>query len=290
MKKIALMLFGDIVKRYVPYFDTLKTNLKKAGIKTPVHEYLCNILFYSLITLIVSMIAGSFFVTLLIGNVIPIATAADMIFAYTFSILLSIILSGMIFLLGYYYPSLLAKNMKNKIDRSLPFAVFYMATSASSGINPVEIFKALAKKGGIIGKEAERIYNDVTSLGMDLPTAIERAANRTPSEMFSDLLWGMSSVITTGGDIEKYLSGKTRVFMNHYRRSLNEYAKTISLYTEIYITLVIIGSLFSIVLTAMMTPLAGNVLMLQTFLVFFVIPLVSIGFIILVRGISPSEV
>ncbi len=288
-RNIAYKIFGEITRPYIGYFDTLKMNLKKAMIKTPVHEYLCNILFYSLVALIVSLITGSFFVTILLGTIIPMNTLNEILFAYTFSIVLSLLITATVFLIGYYYPSILARNIKTKIDRSLPFAVFYMATSASAGIGAVEIFKSLAMKGGIIGKEAERIYNDVTSLGMDITTAIERAADRTPSTAFSDLLWGLSSIITTGGNIEKYLTGKTRSFMNQYKRSLQEYAKTISLYTEIYITVVIIGSLFFIILTAMMASMVGNVIAIQSFIVFFVIPLISVAFIVLVRGTSPTE-
>jgi flagellar protein FlaJ len=288
-KNISYRLFGNITKPYIGYFDGLKINLKKGLINTPLHEYVCNILLYSLIGFVASIIVSSFFVTILIGSIIPINTVADVIFAYTFSVILSILIGGGVFFIGYYYPSFMAKNINTKIERSLPFAVFYMATSSSSGINAAQIFKALSEKGGIVGNEASKIYNDVKSLGMDLSTAIERAATRTPSSTFSDLLWGMSSIITTGGDMEKYLSGKTKSFMNAYKRSLNEYAKTLALYTEIYITLVIIGSLFFIVLTAMMSPLAGNILLLQTLLVFFMIPGVSAAFIVLVRSISPSE-
>ena len=86
------------------------------------------------------------------------------------------------------------------------------------------------------------------------------------------------------------MRGKTRTFMSQYRRSLNDYAKQISMYTEIYITLVIIGSLFFIVLISIISPLTGGgTLFIQTFLVFFFIPLVSMGFIVLLKGISPSE-
>ena len=83
--------------------------------------------------------------------------------------------------------------------------------------------------------------------------------------------------------------------MELYRRSLNEYSKMISFYTEIYITLMIVGSLFFIVLLAVMLPIGGSAsgksstLMLQTFLVFFFTPLVSVGFIVLLKAISPSE-
>jgi flagellar protein FlaJ len=130
----------------------------------------------------------------------------------------------------------------------------------------------------------------VKSLGLDMVTALEKAANRTPSPTFGELLWGMVSVLTTGGDMESYLQGKTRSAMAQYRRTLNDYAKAIAFYTEIYITLVIVGSLFFIILLSIISPLVGgSTLFLQTFLVFFFIPLVSMGFIMLLKGASPIE-
>ena len=90
--------------------------------------------------------------------------------------------------------------------------------------------------------------------------------------------------------MEDYLREKTKSAMVAYRRSLAEYAQTIAFYTEIYITLVIVGSLFFIILLAIISPLVGgNTLFLQTFLVFFFIPLVSTGFIMILKGASPSE-
>jgi flagellar protein FlaJ len=125
---------------------------------------------------------------------------------------------------------------------------------------------------------------------MDINTALQRAAVRSPSTKFAELLWGMVSILTTGGNLESYLRGRTKTAMAQYRRALNDYAKTIALYTEIYITLIIVGSLFFIILLAIISPLVGgNTLFLQTFLVFFFIPLVSVGFIMVLKGASPTE-
>jgi flagellar protein FlaJ len=108
--------------------------------------------------------------------------------------------------------------------------------------------------------------------------------------MFADLLWGMISVITTGGSLEDYLNNKTRSFMTQYRLQLNDYSKKVALYTEVYITLVMVGALFFIVLTAIMSPLGGmDILMMQTFIVFFITPMVSAAFIVLMKGASPLE-
>ena len=289
---IALKIFGKIIEPYLLYFDALRVTLRRAGIKSSIEEYLCSILFYCFLGFVITIIAGSFFIAYTVTMASASVTMADVFYSYTLSVIVSILAGIGIFLFGYYYPSTRSKALKNKIERSLPFTVFYMATSASSGINPVEIFKLLSQKPGPVGKEAAKIYSDVNTLGMDLSHALQKAAMRTPSPMFADLLWSMSTIITTGGDVQKYLTGKTRTFMAQYRRNLDGYAKQISLYTEIYTTLVIVGSLFFIVIISIMSPMVGGgamLLLLQTFLVFFFVPAVSAGFIVLLKGIYPSE-
>ncbi len=291
-KKTAFKLFGELFEPYLVYLDSVRISLKKAGMKIPVQEYVSVIAFYSLLGFIISLISSSVFVSLGLVSISRAVSSSDVFYSYTLSIIISFITAGSIFAFGLYYPTMKSKTLKSKIERALPFTIFYMATSAASGIKPVEIFNMLAQRGGIIGKEAERIYNDVNTLGMNLHDALQKAAARTPSPKFADILWNMSTIITTGGDLDRYLSGKTKSFMAQYRRNLDNYAKQIAFYTEIYTTLVIVGSLFFIVLISIMSPMVGGsqfALLIQTFLVFFFIPAVSAGFIVLLKGISPSE-
>ena len=280
-EKISYKLFGKIVQPYADYFDTLDAQLKHAKIKHRVEEYLSMVLLASLITFVVVIMAGSFYITI---------TTTYAFYSYTLSIVLSFVAAGGAFFLGYFYPNIKAKGIQTKINKTLPFSTIYMSTAASSEVNPGELFKIVSMKGGEVGKECERIYRDIHMLGMDVSTAITKAANRTPSTKFAELLWGVLSVIRRGGNLEEYLNVKSKEFMGDYRRSLNDYSKQISFYTEIYVTLVIVGTLFFIVLSSIMSPLVGgDILMVQTFLVFFFIPMISAGFLVLLKGLSPTE-
>ncbi len=281
MEKISYKIFGRIIDPYKDYFDALSSQLKQAKMKCTVEEYISMLLLASLITFIVVIIAGSFYITL---------TTTYAFYSYTLSIVLSFSAAAGIFIFGYFYPNIKAKGIQGRIDKTLPFTTIYMSTAASSEVNPADLFKIVSMKKGEIGKECERVYRDIHMLGMDVSTAITKAADRTPSAKFAELLWGMLSVVRRGGDLREYLRGKSKEFMSDYRRSLNDYSKQISFYTEIYITLVIVGTLFFIVLSSIMSPLVGgDILMIQTFLVFFFIPLISIGFLVLLKSLSPTE-
>jgi flagellar protein FlaJ len=287
LKKIAGGLFGEIVHPYMDYFDGLRQGMKSANISSTLEEYLSMLFLFSFVSfsavLILSAAFVTFFVTYMSG-------AEALIYAYTLCVIISFGAAAATFFAGYYYPFLKAKSLRSRIERALPFAVFYMTTSASSRVTPLEIFRMLSMRGGVIGEEARRVYNDVRTLGMNLTDSLQKLAARTPSPLFSDLLWGMISVMTTGGDMEDYLNSKTRAFMAQYRRQLDEYSKQVAIYTEIYITAAVVGTLFFIVLIAIISPLMGfSSLLIQTFLVFLLVPLISIGFIVLIRGISPTQ-
>ena len=150
--------------------------------------------------------------------------------------------------------------------------------------------KMLSIRQSIKGEDSMRIYRDAKMFGTDISSALAKVANRTPSLAWSELLWGLISTITTGGDLYNYLEDKAKDSMQQYRRMLESYSTQINFYTESYITMIIVGTLFFIVLSSVMSPLVGgDILLVQTFLVFFFIPLVSMGFIVLLKGISPSE-
>jgi len=280
-KEFSVNLFGSIVRPYLDSFDPLESKMRSAGMKQNLEEYLSMSLFSALIVFMAAMILGSFFVTVF---------TARAAFSYTFSIVASFMLSCGTFLIFYWYPGMKAKNLQVAIDRDLPFTVASMTAAASSGVHPSEVFKMLGMRGGVLSEESNRIYRDVKMFGTDVSSAMAKAAARTPSLAWSELLWGMVSTITTGGDLYNYLSEKTRDSMQQYRRMLQNYSNQISFYTEIYITLIIVGTLFFIVLSSVMSPLVGpGILLIQTFLVFFFVPLTSVGFIVLLKGLSPLK-
>jgi archaellum biogenesis protein FlaJ (TadC family) len=280
LKEISQKLFGSLIEPYVDNFDLLKFQLRQARMKYSVEEYLSMMLLFSFIAFIITILLGSFYITL---------TTQYAAYAYTFSIIISMLAALGAFMLGYYYPGIRGNNMKTKIERSLPFTVIYMTTAASANVRIADLFKTTSLRGGEIGKECKRIYTDIEMLGMDPVTAVTKAANRTPSPMFSDLLWGIISITERGGDMNKYLSDKSKELMNHYRRLLQDYSKNVSFYTEIYITLIIVGTLFFLVLSSIMSPMVGgDVILIQTFMVFFFIPMISAAFMVLLRGIYPA--
>ncbi len=280
---ISHSLFGSVSKSFKPYFLDIKDDLQKANINYTIEEYLSVALFTTIITFVAENILLSFIFGLFIS---PIT-------AVFLSLTLSLTISGVIFFLFYSYPTTASKSREKKINKLLPFSVSYLATLSSTRLPPIFMFKTLSrfKEYGEIAEEAKNITRNVEMFGMTFSSAIKRQTKRTSSREFKELLWGINTVMMSGGDMTGFLKQKSDELMNDYRRRIRKYSQDLSLFVEIYLTLIITGSIFFIVLSSIISALQAGVgtVTMQSFVVFIVLPLLSIGFIIVIKSISPTD-
>ncbi|KHO47578.1 MAG: hypothetical protein QT00_C0002G0232 [archaeon GW2011_AR5] len=279
---VSYRLFGNLVRYAKPYFLDIKEELRQANISYTLEEYLSIALFTTVVTFIIEATMLSFIFGLLVTPIIAV------ILAFT----LSMTISGILFFLFYSYPKTASKSRGNKIKKILPFSVSYMATIARSNVPPIIIFKTLSefKEYGELSKEAENIVRDVELFGMTTAAAIKKQAKITPSKEFRDLLYGINTMITSGGNLGSYLKDRSNELMGDYRRRIRKYSQDLSLYVEMYLTLIITGSIFFIVLSSIISTISAGLgtILVQTMVVFLLLPALSIAFIILIRATSPT--
>jgi len=279
----AYKFFGPISKTIKPYFLDIKGDLQKANMGYTLEEYLSTTLFTTAITFFLECVLLAFIFGFLVTPLV----------ALFLSLTLSTTVSGLLLFLFYTYPAASARNREGKIKKVLPFSISYMATIASARLSPIILFKTIAKfkEYGEISEEAKNITKDVDLFGMTFSSALKRRAKRTPSKDLRELLWGINSVIASGSDLMSYLNGKAEEFMTDYRRRIRKFSQDLSLIVEIYLTLIITGSIFFIVLSSIISAISPGLetVSIQTFVVFILLPIVSIAFIILIKSMSPTE-
>ena len=285
LKQISFKFFGRSLEPFVSYFDSIKPDLLRANIGLSLQEYV-----YIMFFVILAIFIVEFPLIVVITSILLMDAVIAFLMSFTLTVLIVIVL----FFVFYTYPSMSAGRRKKDIDSSLSFATTYMATIATSGAPPITMFKVLAdfKEYGEVSKEMGKIYRDVEAFGMELVAAIRKTASRSPSEELKELLWGLETILTSGGNIGDYLHEKSRLFIAEYRRKLEKYSRTLSMLIEVYLTVVLIGSIFFIIMTALMSIIGGgsnlSTMFLQFLVVFVMLPFASIGFIVLVKTISPS--
>ncbi len=278
---------------FLPFFRDIEPILKKARINKDIAEYLGDTFIYSIIIAtffaIFGIIAG--IIVVAVGKnpklmiLLPVFAMIALLVGFTFSILFFRI-----------YPSLIVSSRARKIDNALYLATIYMATIATSGSNPLTMFSLLAKykEFSEISKEAADIVQYVRGLGMDLATALHIKAANSPSREWKELLEGIRSIIMEGGDLEKFLYDKAHQYIQDFKRKLVEYTNSMQVILEIYITMIIVGVIFVLILTTLLGSIMGGnakmIQQMQMFLVLVFLPASTIVFILILKAMSPFEV
>lgn len=276
---------GPYALQMLDSFEGLRPQLNKAGINVSLPEYVSMILFSTAVTTLVSTIFLSLIFMMssgVMGLILGISFGA---------------MAGGAALIGFYLlPSIKISNRASKIDDNLPFAVMYLATLAGTGTSITEMFNNLAdsEEYDEIASEAEKIHRDIESFGMDVGQALTQAAERSPSDDLEEVLWGMNHVLTTGGSLREFLDQRSDSLMEDYQRRIDEFSEQLSLLVEMYIILVIVGSIIFTSMSVVTSAFGGIdpalVIFVQALSVFVGLPFISVGFIILVDGIAPGGI
>mgnify|MGYP001159950480 FL=1 len=280
----ATNLFGKYVNVESKIFRKLKDNLKKAKIKTPVEAYGSLVLFITFSAVIVSLLF-LFFLSLL--------TVGINLSAIVMNIVVAIFVGIICGAFTYYYPSFIISEKKGKIENSLAFVSIYMSTLTKSGFQPQNIFKMLSKFNDYpaAASEARKINHEVNKLGMDLRTSLEKAIARSPSPDWTEFLSGIKNSIETGGNLDKYLEEKSKGYTKGYKRKLESFGKTLTLLMNLYITVIIVGTIFFIIVSSLMGAVGGipvgTIKLFHYITVFGGLPLVTAILITLVKSASP---
>jgi flagellar protein FlaJ len=203
------------------------------------------------------------------------------------------LLSVLIFFLFTKYPKTIISEKAKKLDNALPFASLYFSTIAGTKLPLHKVFRIFGKfsRYDEVKDEIDMINKDIETFGFDVNTSLERAVERTPSKSFRELIWGLLSTSISGGNISIFLREKSEELIGDYRRKLEEFSKKMMLFSEIYLTAIILGTIFFVILTSIFSGISGagtNMILLQTLIIFVFLPLLSLGLIVLIKSATPG--
>jgi len=284
-EQLAMHYLVKHIEPHLGLFEDLKKDLKMSGMKKTIEEYLSMAILTCLILFIIELPLFSIIFSLL---------NLGFLFSFFMAITTSILICAFFFILFINYPKFIIRDKARSVERTLPFAGIYLSTIASSRLPPHQIFKIFSKfkEYGELTNEAKRIVTDMEMFGLNVYDSLERSIDRTPSRELRDLFWAIASTLKAGGDLHSYLAEESKTFLSNYRRKLNEFARSLAIYLEIYLTALVLGTIFFIILTSVMSGFTGivaqDMVFVQFFLIFFFIPLISIAFIILIKASSPG--
>ncbi len=260
-------------------YKTLEKDLRKARLKVFPEVYISFVLTSFIISFIILYIifAIIFFLT---KNII--------------ALILPSIISLLIFLFLYFYPKLKAIDIQRDIDNNIVYTTIYLSSIFTGGIPPAAVFKILSRKKefGEISIEAREILKHVELLGISFIDALKRQSEITPSKKLSELLSGIASSISAGGDTAGYLREVANAFINEERNLWRERIDKLSIFLEIYITLLIIGPIFIGLTGSLLSGIAispgFNPLAMIQLMVYIAMPLINLMFLIIIHTMFPT--
>lgn len=273
------------------FFDGIEKDYLASGMNKKLEKYISDSIQYSIVIAIFIGVLSFIFILIisikLIKHIIP--------FLFIAPIFLAILSFAGLLYLFKIYPKFLKNERERKIDNSLYFAVLYMASLTSSGANPKVLFDLLSKYKDFseIQKESQRIIYLVDDIGLSLPDALKNRIDYSPSKKWASILEGIRSIIIEGGDLESYLYQQVEKLYEEYKRKIIEYSDNLQIFLEIYITLIVVGIIFLIVLTTLMGSIANtsfqSIESLQLISVLTILPMGTLMFIILIKSMNPFE-
>ena len=147
---------------------------------------------------------------------------------------------ALVFLLTMRSPRLSQDSRSASLDSELPFMIGFIVVLAGGGVTPIAAIRRIARMSDLFpssAKEARRILLDIDVFGLDPISALEKAAKYNPNKMFSEFLYGYTTIIKTGGDLSSFLNNKLEEIYQAREQKVKQSSDTIATLAEGYVTI-----------------------------------------------------
>lgn len=308
-------LFYPVYERYVEdkedFVANVDRSLSQALIPEPVEMFISKAIGYSLITGGIMWILS--LITLYLLNLLGIIPNGPLIglplprnqtLLYLVETLripaliitVAIVVGGLTTVITFFayakYPSISSNSRAREINVLLPDVLSYMYALSIGGLNQIEIFKAVADAEdtyGEVSKEFNVMLKETEYFETDYRSAIHEHSQRTPSKELEVFLSDMLAILSSGGDLESFLSDQNRKFMRAAKQQQERTLETLELFGEMYMTLSLFPLLLIIVMMTMSIMGEANMTIMYA-IVYALIPLLGVGFLVMISTVKGDEV
>lgn len=302
-ERVAFKLLGSYAEKKRDAYSQLRNDLVTARMKVPFEVYLSTAYLSSVIAgLVAAVLLGIVTYLLNIPSMIKYQGAVPdfMLVISQYSLIIGTILAvvislavvgGITFLIFLIYPSMIAGNRRRNIDATLPYAINYITAMSTAGIPPAEIFRQLGGSPmyGESAVEARFIAMEIDLFGKDLIDALRLISATTPSLRMKEFLQGAMGCISAGSSLTEYFRTKAEQYSLENRQSQKLFLDTLGLISESYVTAMVAGPLFLIILQSIMTILSQSTQPMMLYvIIYMIIPFGSLMFVILISSMTPE--
>ncbi|MFA6490232.1 MAG: type II secretion system F family protein [Candidatus Micrarchaeia archaeon] len=189
------------------FYPSIKYDLRSIGVTYAPENY-CAVAFFS--ALIWGLIIG-FFLALVLSRVSFIQPMLRVFLL----LLLALMTTAFFLLLHLFYPRMIAKNVAERIDRELIFAMRDLLIQLSSGVPLFNAIENVANSNyGYVSREFTIIATHVKG-GASLLDEVEAMAVRTQSEYLKKTAWQMATAIRSGSNVTSTIKGVVKMLVDY---------------------------------------------------------------------------
>ncbi len=291
--KIFLQYSNKFIKK--GYFSSINSDLRKANINVLTSTYVSMTFLTTALSVLLGFLLFLFFMVFSLSSNPPFLVRAGssglIRLVQVGWLLLAVPLST--FGAMYYYPKAERKSIARKIEGELPFVVIHMGSISGSGVEPTQIFKivGLSREYTATRGEIRKLMNQINVYGYDLVTALQNIARLTPSPHFGELLSGLSTAISSGGDLKTFFEKRAETLLLNYRLERERFTKVAETFMDIYISVVIATPMILLLLLVMISVSGVQVgfsLNQMTFIIIFAVATINVIFLWVLSMRQPS--
>ncbi|MCK9630074.1 MAG: type II secretion system F family protein [Methanoregula sp.] len=303
-ERFSFNLLGNKMKGKRDEYAQLRNDLISARFKTPFEVYLSTAVVSSIVVgfgmaVVIGLITWVLKLPTLIqyrgavpGFLVALSAHSLVIGTVVITIFSLLVFGGLTYVAFLLYPSIEASNRCRNIDASLPYAINYVTSMSTAGITPAEVFRLLGDSPiyGESSVEARYIAREIDIFGRDLIDALRLVSSSTPSKRMKEFLQGAMASISSGGNLTEYFRTKADQYALENRQTQKQFLEMLALISESYVTAMVAGTLFLIILQSIMSVLSGdNRPMFLYAIVYIMIPLGSIAFVVMISTMTPES-
>ncbi|MDK2990105.1 MAG: archaeal flagellar protein FlaJ [Methanoculleus sp.] len=302
-ERFCFNLIGHGLKEKRGNYVSLRNDLMGARMNTPFEAYLATAYVSSVgVGLVAAVLIGLLAYLLRIPDMIVYRGAVPEVFyalndykmllgTIAITVISLLIFGGITYLIFLLYPGIQAGERRRNIDATLPYAINYVTAMSSAGITPDEVFRLLgqSKIYGESAVEARYVARETDFFGKDLLEALRTVSQATPSERMREFLQGAVASISSGSNLTEYFRTKAHQYTLENNQQQKSFLETLGLIAESYVTAMVAGMLFLIILQSIMTLISGdsNPFFLYI-IIYLLVPFGSTMFVILISSMTPE--
>jgi len=190
------------------------------------------------------------------------------------------------------YLDQLSNARASEIEATLPRTIAFVYALSRSGMPFPKVLDTLARNDAIYGEAAREVgvaVRDMDTFSTDILTAIERTAERTPSEGLAEFADNLASVLGSGRNLSSFLRDQYERYQEEAEAQQEQYLELVATLAEVYVTVLVAGPLFFITVLVVIGLVIEDTITVVRIVGYAGIPLASAGFVVYIDSLTQHE-